>query len=139
MAVAIIPKKSSPTISARDQFGPTRREIAGLLGTPPNHIGFRFVVLWILASKETMAIALNREMTRGPNGVWTFRLTRTREHSSARETMDERLSHEVVVEIYRSVMGGVPATGLSRENVMENWDHLEPRLRAEIEKRIPPD
>jgi hypothetical protein len=86
-----------------------------------------------------MAIALNREMTRGPNGVWIFRLTRTREHSNVRETMDERLSHEVVVEIYRSVMGGVPATGLSRENVMENWDHLEPRLRAEIEKRIPPD
>jgi hypothetical protein len=128
-----------PTISARDQFGLTRREIAGLLDTPPKSDRISVVVLWLLASKETMAIALNREMTRGPNGVWIFRLTRTREHSNVRETMDERLSHEVVVEIYRSVMGGVPATGLSRENVMENWDHLEPRLRAEIEKRIPSD
>jgi len=86
-----------------------------------------------------MPIALNREMTRGPiNGEWIFRLTRTREHSNVRETMDEPLSHTVVVEIYRSVMGRVPATGLNRENVMENWDHLEPRLRAEIEKRISP-
>ena len=89
-------------------------------------------------SEGKMPIALNREMTRGPiDGEWRFRWTRTRKHSNMRETSDEPLSHQVVVQIYQSVMGGVPATGLARENVMENWDHLEPRFRAEIEKRIP--
>jgi hypothetical protein len=87
-----------------------------------------------------MSIAVNREMTQGPrDGQWRFRVTRTREHSNVRETTDVPLSHGIVVEIYRSVMGGLPATGLERENVVENWDRLESRLRAEIERRIPPD
>jgi hypothetical protein len=50
MAVAIILKKSSPTISARHQFGLTRREIAGLLDTPPK--SDRISVGSIMASNE---------------------------------------------------------------------------------------
>jgi hypothetical protein len=87
-----------------------------------------------------MAVVLNRDLTQGSqDGEWTFGVSRTRTGSSVSETIWPRLSHEVVVRIYRDAIGALPATGLELSNVLDKWDQLEPRLRAEIEGQICPD
>ena len=87
-----------------------------------------------------MPITLNREMTQGPRDrMWRFHVTRTREGSDVDEMIDQPLSHGAVVRIFREVMGEVPANGVGRDDVLQHWNALEPRLRAEIERLIPPD
>ncbi len=84
-----------------------------------------------------MAFTLDREMQFPVDRGWKFRVTRTREDSVAVETFEQLLSRGVVVQIFRDVMGAIPATGLEQDDIEENWDRLEPRLRAEIAKLIP--
>ncbi len=92
-----------------------------------------------LEAGETMPLVLVRELTQGPkDGEWAFGARRTRAGSDVGESISQPLSHEVVVRIYRDVFGEEPATGLELVHVLENWDKLEPFLRAEIEKRINP-
>ena len=87
-----------------------------------------------------MPFTLNREMTQGPQDdqMWRFHVTRTRE-GFAPEMSYALLSHELVAQIYDDAMGGLPGSGLELQNVLENWDALEPRLRTEIEIVLPAD
>ncbi len=77
-----------------------------------------------------------RQVTRTPDGDWYFGFTRTRQSSAVGEVGAQDLSNEVVLQIFRQTIGPEPATGLEAENIRENWDRLEPPLRAEIEKRV---
>ncbi len=65
-------------------------------------------------------------------------MTRTRD-GFAPEMFYVPLTHQIVARIYNRVMGGLPATGLELDDVLDNWDTLEPRLRAEIETLLPPE
>ena len=86
-------------------------------------------------------LTLNREMTQGPqeDQMWRFGGTITHEDSNVDELFHQSLPHEVVAEIYDDVMGGLPGSGLELADVLENWDALEPDLKAEIEHRMPPE
>lgn len=87
-----------------------------------------------------MPFTLNREMTQGPqeDQMWRFRVTRTSEDSPVEELFYVPLPHELVVQIYDDEVG-LPGTGLELANVLDNWNALEPRLRGEIEQRMPPE
>ena len=84
-----------------------------------------------------MAFTLNPEMTQGPQDrMWKFSVIQTHEGSDVEDRFYQPLSHDVVVRIFREVTGAVPINGLGREEVVENWDRLEPRLLAEIERLL---
>ena len=86
-----------------------------------------------------MPFTLDREM-HGPKGQgWWFIVSRTREGSSVAELIEQTLPYELVVEIFREAVGAVPATGLAYDDVVQHWEAVEPRLRAEIEKVLPAD
>jgi hypothetical protein len=90
---------------------------------------------------SAMPFTLNPEMTQGPqeDHMWSFCVTRTREGSVVEETLDQQLPHYSVVRIFRDAIGRLPANGLGPDDVVEHWDALEPRLRAEIATLLPPD
>jgi hypothetical protein len=84
-----------------------------------------------------MPFILNPELTQGSRDrMWSFHVTRTHEGANVDEVSNQLLSHDVVVRIFREVMGAVPATGLELDDIVER-DRLEPRLRAEIERLLP--
>ena len=87
-----------------------------------------------------MPFHLIREMTQGPqrDQAWRFRVMRTQEGSDVVEEFDVPLPNELVAEIYDDEVG-LPATGLELDDVLDNWDALKPRLRDEIEQRMPPE
>jgi hypothetical protein len=101
----------------------------------------RIRIAFVIVGSETMPFNLNREMTQGPqeNQMWNFRVTKTREGSAVEEMFDQQLPHYSVVRIFRDVLGRLPANGLGRDDVVEHWNALEPRLRAEIATPLPPD
>ncbi|HXM94454.1 MAG TPA: hypothetical protein VOA64_09405 [Candidatus Dormibacteraeota bacterium] len=85
-----------------------------------------------------MPFTLNRDMTQGPQDrMWRFHGTQTREGSDVVEMFDQPLPHDTVVRVFRDEMGAVPGIGLGRDEVVENWERLEPRLRAEIARLLP--
>jgi adenosylmethionine-8-amino-7-oxononanoate aminotransferase len=86
-----------------------------------------------------MPFTLNREMQGPADREWKFRVTRTRDGSVVEETFEQVLSRGVVVQIFRDVVGAVPAIGLERDDIDRHWNVLEPRLRAEIERELPAD
>jgi hypothetical protein len=44
-----------------------------------------------------------------------------------------------VVQTFREVIGTVPANGVGHDELVEHWNVLEPRLRAEIARGFPTD
>ena len=86
-----------------------------------------------------MPFHLIREMTQGPqrDQAWRFRVMRTQEGSDVVEEFDVPLPNELVAEIYDEEVGLRPS-GLELDDVLD-WDALEPRLRDEIEYRMPPE
>jgi len=63
---------------------------------------------------------------------------RAQEGSDVVEEFDIALPNELVAGIYDDEVG-LPATGLELDDVLDKWDALEPRLRDEIEYRMPPE
>ena len=55
------------------------------------------------------------------------------------ELIEQTLPHDLVVEIFRETVGDVPANGLAYDDVVQHWEAIEPRLRAESEKPLPAD
>jgi hypothetical protein len=86
-----------------------------------------------------MPFTLNREMHGPRDQGWRFNVTRTREGSNVQELIEQTLPYGLVVEIFREAVGDVPANGLGYDDVVQHWDALEPRLRAEIARVLPAD
>ena len=75
-------------------------------------------------------------MTRTSDPDWRFGYELTREDSPVLQEEAKVLAHRDVRKIYGETVGSEPATGLTREDVWEHWEVLEPKLRAEIERRM---
>ena len=85
---------------------------------------------------QDMPLTFMRDLTEGPRGgVWYFFFVVTRQGSAVGEVRALDLSYETVLKIYRDSAGRVPATGLERQDVLDNWENVEPRLRIELGKR----
>jgi hypothetical protein len=89
---------------------------------------------------NTMPFHLIREMTQGPpeDRAWRFRVMRTQGGSDVVEEFDIALPNDLVAKIYDDEVGS-PATRIELDDVLDNWDALVPRLRDEIEYRMPPE
>lgn len=91
-----------------------------------------------LGRYKPMAFTLNRDMTQGPQDrTWRIRIIETHEDSNVVSTFDQLLPHDDVVRLFRDAMGGVPGNGIGSDDIVRNWDRLEPLLRAEIERLHP--
>jgi hypothetical protein len=70
------------------------------------------------------------------DGDWSFGFTRTRQGTDEGEVGAQDLSKEVVLGIYRHVVGPEPSIGLDVQQILDNWDRLEPALTGEIGQRV---
>ena len=68
-----------------------------------------------------------------PDGDWAFGYVTD---PIIRDVGSCEISKEVVLGIYREVVGQEPSTGLDVQQILDNWDRLEPRLAAEVAQRV---
>jgi|SRR3989442_6784420 len=114
----------------------SRRVGAGQRTVPPK-TGGHHCIFSFRRFMQDMPITFMRDLTEGPRGsVWYFFFVVTpRQGSAVGEVRALDLAHETVLQIYRESAGKVPATGLERQDVLTNWENVEPRLRIELGKR----
>ena len=82
-----------------------------------------------------MALELIRSrVSRQQDGDWEFGFTRT---GHKRDELDGsfELSAEVVERIWQQAIGPMPHIELQVHDVIKEWDRLQQRLLAEIERR----